>query len=178
MKRFGFLLLPTLVMVGMLGILFGVNPADAVVSNADYSGMPPFTSTVVTPNILVMMDNSGTMGLRAYCFSATGANVTNNVPPYTGASGGTFCDSNPAQYVDGIGAAVSSPLPNGAPFVETVTFGGLFDPLQCYTYDNAQNRFVPTVAVPSVKSAINTPAPAPIGTGICSIIFPSAVTTH
>ena len=74
--------------------------------------------SAVTPNVLVMMDNSGTMALLAYCFSSTGANVTNNATPYTA------CESNPVHYVDGTGAPVSNPLPTGGPFVETVTFGG------------------------------------------------------
>ena len=51
MKRLGFLLLPTLVMLGVLGILFGVNRVDAVVSNADYSGTPPYIATIVSPNV-------------------------------------------------------------------------------------------------------------------------------
>ena len=71
MKRLGFLLLPSLVVLALIGIIFGGNPADAVVSNADYSGTPPFISTVVTPNVLIMLDNSGSMGYRAYCDGTT-----------------------------------------------------------------------------------------------------------
>ena len=40
-------------------------------TNADYSGQPPFVSAVVPPNVLILMDNSGSMGLRAYCGTPT-----------------------------------------------------------------------------------------------------------
>ena len=112
MKRLGFLLLPTLVMLGVLGILFGVNPVDAVVSNADYSGMPPYIATIVTPNVLIMLDNSGSMGFRAVCDDTTNAST-----PYTA------CPTSPQLFPAG--------TPAGAPFIETVTFTGLFNPLSC-----------------------------------------------
>lgn len=35
--------------------------------NADYAGQPPFISSVVPPNVLILMDNSGSMGYRADC---------------------------------------------------------------------------------------------------------------
>src|SRR5207244_12345430 len=34
-------------------------------------GAPRFTSTVVTPNVLVILDNSGSMGYRAVCDNTT-----------------------------------------------------------------------------------------------------------
>ena len=36
-------------------------------TNADYSGAPPFISATVTPNILLLLDNSGSMALRIAC---------------------------------------------------------------------------------------------------------------
>ena len=42
----------TFVAFGFIGALLGVGDAKAVVSNADYSAVPPFVSSVTTPNIL------------------------------------------------------------------------------------------------------------------------------
>src|SRR5439155_21078687 len=63
----GFLLIPSFVVLVAIGLVFWSDSATAVVSNADYSGMPPFISTIVTPNELIMLDNSGSMGYRAAC---------------------------------------------------------------------------------------------------------------
>src|SRR5437899_3942882 len=75
MKRVGFLLVPSVVVWGVLGIIFWAVPTIAglpiSMTNADYSGTPPFISTVVTPNVLVMLDNSGSMGYRAVCDNTT-----------------------------------------------------------------------------------------------------------
>src|SRR2546428_5524648 len=124
-------------MVGMLGILFGVNPVDAVVSNADYSGAPPYIATIVAPNVLIMLDNSGSMGFRALCNDTPNLNQ-----PYTA------CPTAPEIY--GAGTTFV-----GAPFVETVSFTGLFDSLSCYTYDVTAGtcRFVVT----TTKATISTP---------------------
>ncbi|MGZ9190407.1 MAG: hypothetical protein ACXW39_10160, partial [Nitrospira sp.] len=45
--------------------LCGFSDAGAVVSNADYTAVPPFVSNATTPNIIVVMDNSGSMDNRA-----------------------------------------------------------------------------------------------------------------
>ncbi len=45
--------------------LFGSGDAVAVVSNADYTAVPPFVSSATTPNIIILMDNSGSMSNRA-----------------------------------------------------------------------------------------------------------------
>ncbi len=45
--------------------LLNVGQAVAVVSNADYTAVPPFVSNATTPNIIVVMDNSGSMSNRA-----------------------------------------------------------------------------------------------------------------
>src|SRR5437879_5164948 len=71
MKRLGFLLIPSFVVLVAIGLVFWSDSATAVVSNADYSGMPPFISTIVTPNVLIMLDNSGSMGYRAVCDNTT-----------------------------------------------------------------------------------------------------------
>src|SRR5256885_15937588 len=75
MKRIGFLLVPTLVVLGVIGIIFWAAPTSAglpnSMTNADYSGTPPFISTVVTPNVLLMLDNSGSMAYRAVCDNTT-----------------------------------------------------------------------------------------------------------
>ncbi|TLY21477.1 MAG: hypothetical protein E6K68_06055 [Nitrospirae bacterium] len=75
MRRIGFLLLPLVVVLGVIGIIFWAAPTIAglpnTMTNADYSGLPPFISTVVTPNVLIMLDNSGSMGFRAVCNDTT-----------------------------------------------------------------------------------------------------------
>src|SRR5438128_2243382 len=71
MKRLGFLLIPSFVVLVAIGLVFWPDSATAVVSNADYSGMHPFISTIVTPNVLIMLDNSGSMGYRAVCDNTT-----------------------------------------------------------------------------------------------------------
>ncbi|TLY25627.1 MAG: hypothetical protein E6K64_03270, partial [Nitrospirae bacterium] len=75
MKRLGFLRVPSVVVWGVLGIIFWAAPAIAglpnTMTNADYSGTPPFIASVATPNVLIMLDNSGSMGYRAVCDNTT-----------------------------------------------------------------------------------------------------------
>ncbi len=57
----------------VIGGWFAPNLVHAVVPlrvNADYTASPPFVSNIATPNILVIMDNSGSMANRA-CESAS-----------------------------------------------------------------------------------------------------------
>ena len=55
-----------MVLVGSVSAgLFGSGEAAAVVSNADYTASPPFVSGATTPNIIILMDNSGSMSNRA-----------------------------------------------------------------------------------------------------------------
>ncbi len=56
--------------------LFGSGNALAVVSNADYTAVPPFVSTTTTPNIMILMDNSGSMSIRA-CESTSCGDLPN-----------------------------------------------------------------------------------------------------
>jgi type IV pilus assembly protein PilY1 len=59
-------LIAVMVVAGSLSAsLLGFNNAGAVVSNADYTAVPPFVSNATTPNIIVVMDNSGSMTNRA-----------------------------------------------------------------------------------------------------------------
>lgn len=46
--------------VAVTGIMMAPNPSIAQV-NADYTAQPQFISNVVTPNIILIMDNSGSM---------------------------------------------------------------------------------------------------------------------
>src|SRR2546421_12974246 len=134
MKRLGFLLIPSFVVLVAIGLVFWSDSATAVVSNADYSGMPPFISTIVTPNVLIMLDNSGSMGYRAVC-----DDTTNAASPYTA------CPTSPQMYPTG--------TPAGAPYIETVTFSGLFDSMSCYNYDRTNNRFLATTTKSLITSA-------------------------
>ena len=52
--------------------LFGSRDAVAVVSNADYTAVPAFVSNTTMPNILIVMDNSGSMSNRACESSSCG----------------------------------------------------------------------------------------------------------
>lgn len=95
----------TFVAFGFIGALLGVGDAKAVVSNADYSAVPPFVSSVTTPNILLLLDNSGSMADPA-------------------------CDpSNCGVHANG------STTPVVQTYVRDTTYTGFFDSLKCYTYD-------------------------------------------
>lgn len=101
----------------LMGVL--LRPSDALSQTmADYTATPPFVSNVVTPNVLILLDKSGSMGRRADC----------DIP-----SGGAFA---------------TCPT-----FVETETYGGIFDSMACYVFDSANNRFDFGT---TVKSVINT----------------------
>lgn len=51
-------------LITLFGMLAATNYSHAQ-SNADYTAQPQFVSNVVTPNILIIMDNSGSMSNRA-----------------------------------------------------------------------------------------------------------------
>jgi type IV pilus assembly protein PilY1 len=55
----------TLVAGSLVTGLFSAGNTNAVVSNADYTSVPPFVSSATTPNIIILMDNSGSMTNRA-----------------------------------------------------------------------------------------------------------------
>src|SRR5438132_2869852 len=133
MKRITFLLLPPLFALAALGVILGVTSIEAANTNADYAGVSPFVAAAVTPNVLMMLDNSGSMGYRAVC-----DDTPNAAAPYTA------CPTSPLMYPVG--------TPAGAPYIETVTFSGLFGPMSCYTYDQTNKRFAAT----TTKGAITT----------------------
>jgi len=115
MKRLGFLLLPSVVVLGVSGIIFWTAPTSAglpnSMTNADYSGAPQFIAATVTPNVLILMDNSGSMGVRADCDAPLGGMMFIACPTFS----------------------------------ETKTYTGLFDPLKCYEYDVTNTRFEATL---------------------------------
>ena len=85
---------------------------SAAQANADYTAQPQFISNVVTPNIMLLLDNSGSMGGRA-CDT-------------------TWC----GVHSDG------SLTPVNQNFVADSTYSGYFNSLTCYTYDATNTRFV------------------------------------
>ena len=59
---------PTVCILALVLLMTGgaatVLPAEP--ANSDYTCSPIFTSTSVTPNVLIILDNSGSMNLNAY----------------------------------------------------------------------------------------------------------------
>lgn len=104
----------TSVAMGLIVGLLGAGEAKAVISNADYSAAPPFVSSVTNPNILLLLDNSGSMADPA-------------------------CDpSNCGVHANG------STTPVVRTYVNDTKYTGFFDSLKCYTYDatTGNTRFV------------------------------------
>jgi type IV pilus assembly protein PilY1 len=105
---------------------FGLGDTGAQsISNSTYSAVPPFANQNATPNVLILLDNSGSMGRRANCEFSTG-------------SDGDACPT----------------------FNETTLYGGLFDPMTCYTYDSGADTRFEVPAGATVKTALNTPCAA------------------
>jgi type IV pilus assembly protein PilY1 len=97
-----------------MGVLIGtlIGPGEGLAQTMDqYYSVPPFVSDQVAPNILLILDNSGSMGGRA-CDA-------------------TWC----GVHSDG------SLTPINQNFVATSTYSGYFDSLTCYTYDATNTRF-------------------------------------
>lgn len=76
-----------------------------------YASAPPFVSDQVAPNIILLLDNSGSMAERA-------------------------CDATWCGVLSGGGTT-----PVNQNFVATTTYGGFFDSLGCYLYDTTNTRF-------------------------------------
>lgn len=94
-----------------VGCLLG--PGAVLAQTMDqYYAVPPFVSDQVAPNILLVLDNSGSMGGRA-CDA-------------------TWC----GVHSDG------SLTPVNQNFVADSTYSGYFNSLTCYTYDATNTRFV------------------------------------
>ena len=61
----------------VLASLSGFETARAAEPNmADYTSYPVFMATTVEPNILIMLDNSGSMNNQAYTYEYGGGGVT------------------------------------------------------------------------------------------------------
>lgn len=108
----------------LIGLL-GTQPLEAQTMDQYYS-VPPFVAEQVAPNIILLLDNSGSMADRA-CD-----------PTWCGvlASGGT--------------------TPVNQNFVATTTYGGFFDSLACYVYDTTNNRFEYATTKASVSATCPT----------------------
>ncbi|HWC51083.1 MAG TPA: hypothetical protein VG453_05325, partial [Nitrospira sp.] len=61
----------TILTLAILGMWMNPGVAQAQ-ANADYSATPPFVSDIAVPNILILMDNSGSMANRACESSSCG----------------------------------------------------------------------------------------------------------
>ena len=71
-KRWTMKMFATMTFV-VIGGWFAPNVVHAVVPlrvNADYTASPPFVSNIATPNILIVMDNSGSMANRTCEYSS------------------------------------------------------------------------------------------------------------
>ena len=80
-------------------------------SIGDYQSTPPFVADVVPPNVLLILDNSGSMGGRACDPAWCGVHADGSLTP-----------------------VVES-------FVSTTTYTGFFQTTGCYTYDTGNTRF-------------------------------------
>src|SRR3972149_10473012 len=58
-------------------IMIVSSPAFAVPTNSDYAASPPFIATSVEPNVLIVLDNSGSMCDQAYAGSYDPSGFTN-----------------------------------------------------------------------------------------------------
>lgn len=67
MKRLGFVLLTSLMVLATMGIVFWTNLHATADGPSDFTGQPPFIAGAVQPNVLLVMDNSGSMTERAIC---------------------------------------------------------------------------------------------------------------
>ena len=98
----------------IMGVLIGtlIGPGASLAQTMDqYYSVPPFVSEQVAPNILLILDNSGSMGGRA-CDA-------------------TWCGI----HSDGLLTPVTQN------FVADSTYSGYFGSLTCYTYDATNARF-------------------------------------
>jgi len=98
------------VMLALVGCLLG--PAALQAQTMDqYYAVPPFVNDQVAPNVLLVLDNSGSMAGRA-------------------------CDATWCGVLPGGG---STPVVQS--FVATTSYSGYFNSLSCYTYDAVNTRF-------------------------------------
>ena len=105
------MIITTYFLVLLLGI--GVVSAHAQTLD-DYSSLPPFVSGAVTPNVLLMVDNSGSMNHCAYadtgvdgCLSASGVDLSDgyvSTDPYYGYFESDKCYNYAASKFSSIGS--------------------------------------------------------------------------
>ncbi len=98
------------VMLALVGCLLGPGAVHAQTMD-QYYAVPPFVNDQVAPNILLLLDNSGSMADRA-------------------------CDPTWCGVLAGGGTT-----PVNENFVATSSYSGFFDTLSCYTYDAVNTRF-------------------------------------
>ena len=98
------------ILSALIAILTDPSPSPAQTMD-QYAAAPPFVSDQVAPNIILLLDNSGSMAERA-------------------------CDVTWCGVLSGGGTT-----PVNQNFVATTTYGGFFDSLSCYTYDATNTRF-------------------------------------
>src|SRR5947208_7130186 len=124
-----------------LAVLSGLTLAGPLASlwsanlSTDYTGVPPYISDAVTPNILMLMDNSLSMQERANC-------DPHDCVPNATQDGGTVDNGDPATV-------------SALRFKYNIIYSGYFDSTRCYTYHNGtwnnviadpDNRFVDVAA--------------------------------
>ena len=110
-------------LVVLIGSVLMAGSIQAVVTMDQYSSVPPFVSDQVAPNILLVLDNSGSMADNS-CDS-------------------TWC----GVHSDGTTTPVTQS------FVATTIYSGFFDTLSCYTYDSTNTRFDASTTKAAVSTA-------------------------
>ena len=98
------------ILLALIGCLVGAGAVQAQTMD-QYYAVPPFVNDQVAPNIILLLDNSGSMDGRA-------------------------CDSTWCGILAGGGIT-----PVNQNFVATTSYSGYFDVLSCYTYDATNTRF-------------------------------------
>src|SRR5688572_7242127 len=98
------------VMLALVSCLLGGGAVQAQTMD-QYYAVPPFVNDQVAPNIILLLDNSGSMDARA-------------------------CDPTWCGVLAGGGTT-----PVNQNFVATTSYSGYFNSLSCYTYDAGNTRF-------------------------------------
>jgi len=138
MKRLSSAIVVLLILI-VIGLQVRSGVVDAqLVTNAQYAAVPPFVSSNAAPNVLLLIDNSGSMGNRGCESTSCGKRANGTTSVQT-----DFCMVNLDVCTTGAGTQPS-------------TYSGYFTSLQCYTYDVANTRFVAN----STKATIDAQCPA------------------
>lgn len=92
----------TVAVLLLMGALFSPVAAQAQVMN-DYKTIPPFINTAVPPNVLLLMDNSGSMNILAYKGAVAPATPWIPATPFNNATvyGGIFTPTECYNYTGG-----------------------------------------------------------------------------